>query len=50
MPGLVGRGVVFLKIGLHGSEMILAGDVERFVLFGTDVLLDALDADVASQQ
>lgn len=49
-PGNVLRRDVLFQIGLHGSEMILAGDFESFGLFGANILLGAFDAGMAEQQ
>ncbi len=35
---------------LHGSEMILAGNFQRFGLLGADVLLGAFDTGMAEQE
>jgi len=49
-PGdIMGRLVLF-KIGLRGSEMVLARDFEGFGLFGANVLFGAFNAGMAEQE
>ena len=48
--GYILRRDVLFQIGLHGSEMILAGDFQGLGLFGADVFLGAFDASMAEQE
>ena len=44
------RRLAFLKISLHGSEMIPARNFQGFGLFSADVFLGALNTGMAEQQ